>query len=147
MDIICRHCAIDVVRTLAQEVGDIKEAPPQCFIYQNYGDLEERDELELISFMLDSPTEEALEVEYPPWAIQIQKELHEVEGALGFFTLMVVEDTDSGLHGLLFISYSLESDSFDIFLTDFEYSVLGDLEIDPFQIFGQVDFTQPLVIH
>lgn len=147
MSMICRHCAIDVVRSLAQEVGDIKDAPPQCFIYQNYGDLAEKGELELTSFMLESPTEEALGVEYPSWAIQIQKELHSTEGALGFFTLMVVEDTDSGLHGLLFISYSLESDAFDIFLTDFEYSVLGDLEIDPFQIFGHVNFTEPLVFH
>lgn len=97
--------------------------------------------------MLDSFADESLGDPYPSWAIQILEELHSSEDALGFFTVMVVEDLDHDLNGLLFISYSLEDDAYDTFLTDFEYSFLEGVGIVVEDVFGDVDFTQPLTIH
>lgn len=138
--IICRDCALDVVKAFAAAIGPIEDAPPQCFLYRDYHDLAQSKDFGVRSFMLDgSPT--------PLWGVQINQELHSSPEALGFFTVLVVSDKSSGVEGLLVTSYSRKDNEFDAFFTDLEYRINEDMIVEAPDIFTEVDYTKPLDFH
>lgn len=138
---ICRHCVLDAIKAFAADIGPIRDAPPQCFLYTAYGDLEEHQDMAVLPFMLDGDPSSL-------WAVQIHQELHNAPEALGFFTVLIVEDTSQDIEGILITSYSRESDKFDTFFSNFEFELAETLDFDTAPEFlTSVDYQTPLEFH